>query len=127
MSTASLEICKELYQVGNGAWDETEKVWCPYSIDGGLTEQWQLETRVGQPYDWPAYDLGYLLRKLPDGASIQRVGDRYNASLSYNKVDTYGHQTSHTDGTGADTPEDAAAAFAIDLFKQGAFTRAGDA
>jgi hypothetical protein len=61
--------------------------------------------------DIPAYDLGYLLRKLPQPYSIM-------AYSTGRLVAVQGEVTAT-----ADTPEDAAAKLAIELFKQGILTR----
>lgn len=97
MNTASLELCRELYELSG--WGE----------DGNQPDAWH-------DISTPAYDLGYLLRKLPGRTSIIKLIDNYiaihdepsqifNADFGYKFV--------------ADTPEDAAAGLAIELLKTG--------
>lgn len=78
----------------------------------------------------PAYDLGYLLRKLPP--SIYSIQYKQRAYL-WTRKDTetcyaawykvtdpnYGEDITSEHGAVRDTPEDAAAMLAIKLFKQG--------
>ena len=105
MNVASLELSKTLLELSG--WDDTDDSWAK---------------AVGEI---PAYDLGYLLRKLPAPTIIRhRVENK-----KYNKRPEWGI----TFGSGggrkliigglpnaeADTPEDAACQLAIDLFKQG--------
>ncbi|WP_285250234.1 hypothetical protein [Pseudarthrobacter sp. fls2-241-R2A-168] len=63
----------------------------------------------------PAYDLGYLLRKLPDGQRIIKASPDYYV---VNNID--GVTDVNEDGK---TPEDALCSFAIYLFKQGLMKR----
>ena len=87
MNTASLELCKELFELSG--WDGTAY---EHELLNGKHYTRTLPVKEMTHFDQntyiPAYDLGYLLRKLPP--SIQR----------------------------ADTPEDAASKLAIELFKQ---------
>lgn len=105
MNTANLELCQELHELsgwidpGAGGWSHVP----------------------GAPY----YTLGFLLRKLPETAPVyDDIGslELYKASGSwgiwYCVVDDYGNYD-----TEANTPEDAAAKLAIELFKQGILTR----
>jgi hypothetical protein len=129
MNVASLELCKELYELsgwGNNpaTGDSSEKVWH--------------QTANLPPNDWicwerthladgniPAYDLGYLLRKLPayipthdehaDDYLLRicpnYTGDMWSADYFGLERLLYFQQ--------ADTPEDAACKLAIELWKQG--------
>lgn len=70
---------------------------------------------------YPAYDLGYLLRKLPE--TMERI---YHLTLTRAGEGDYSWRCGYVDGTFiegpsiyADTPEDAACKLAIELFKQG--------
>jgi len=59
MYVASLELCKELYELSG--WDDIEFQWS--SIDG---KHWEAAVSVlFAGATEVAYDLGYLLRKLP--------------------------------------------------------------
>lgn len=98
MQTASLELCKELYRVSGHTW---------------LTEDHRPEYVAA-----PAYDLGYLLRKLPEfGKNIYWHTYHKNWCAAYEHTDEDGCQT--LIHKVADTPEDAACELAIELFKQG--------
>ena len=61
ISIANLELCKELFEIST--WSSTEKYWYQ---DWILQNSWKVG-HLGQAHEknYPAYDLGYLLRKLP--------------------------------------------------------------
>lgn len=120
MNVTSLELCKELHAISG--WDSSiaggNWRWCQIS-----PIQWEYlrlsDADAYQPSfkkEWfagiPAYDLGYILRKLP----------KSNLSAEYSSSD-WRCETMSSDSrmirTYADTPEDAAAKLAIELFKQG--------
>lgn len=96
---ASFELCKELYE-----------------LSGWESGQW-VNVNTGTKLDgrYPAYDLGYLLRKLPTTEIYHgrnKTGD-YKAEWRF-----YGGD-SKVIRFWAATPEDAACKLAIELFKQG--------
>lgn len=117
MNVASLELCKELYGYSADLWPDAfvQHEWV-----------WGMQTAESDPHiyptdselwtKWPAYDLGYLLRKLPQ------------VSLEHPVLhdEAYWRCWSNIVGIGedvpvgqADTPEDAACLLAIALIKQG--------
>lgn len=121
MNVASKDLCEELYKLsGWGSYSISElqwfKTWSGEGWEIGMYEADVLEC-------FPAYDLGYLLRKLP-----LKVKDEYQADL-------FGVRMKQTNGSGwvmwygeigkdsemyfnsADTPEDCAANLAIQLFE----------
>lgn len=110
MNVAGLELCKKLYEVSG--WEDDE-LWS-WSSAGILDEQWG-----GLDNSCPAYDLGYLLRKLP-----KRIGDQWLriAPITDDKWAAYyiemGVKTAGQDEW-ADIPEDAASKLCLELFKQG--------
>lgn len=114
MNVASLELCKELYELSG--WEDTEK-WLtasdllPEIIDGKKTGNLKRE-------QVPAYDLGYLLRKLPPVTKVINCSNEktqiYGALFPELKLTFHG-----------DTPEDAACKLAIELFKQGVLPKEG--
>lgn len=121
MNVASLELCKELYELSGKTWKDTIARWY---VDGG-----NFVTTDKLNGLWlPAYDSGYLLRKLPTDTNhrwyIQKWGDDKTKS-SY--AATYQELTSSSLDEQlifeADTPEDAAVKLAIELFKQGVLTK----
>lgn len=118
MNVALLELCRELYELsgwGDGS-DMNKLKWLDYYDD------WSV----------PAYDLGYLLRKLPsyieqqgnlDGIDRQRrvafqirKWERPEVVWFAEYHEIYYRPLYRTE---ADTPEDAACKLAIELFKQG--------
>ena len=91
MNVASLELCKELFELSG--WGETEHMhWRP-------TPMGDLDPNKGIAI-CPAYSLGYLLRKLPDNASVIKRRDDYGAKLP---SESYRRGFLHD----ADTPEEA--------------------
>lgn len=107
MNVASFELCRELHLFTG--WRDTDFAY-------RIPDRTLYQPRTTSPYV-PAYDLGYLLRKLPrriDGYDELRLEpnqstDGWNCSYDFYKP--Y--------GATADTPEDAAAKLAIQLFKEG--------
>ena len=113
MHVASLELSRELYELSG--WDDRRAIqyyWHGDDLDHVTVvdaEQHEPECAV-----YPAYDLGYLLRKLP--RTYGGVGLCVWAAGTSKWIAEY-------DGTRkmrvmADSPEDAAAKLAIELFKQ---------
>ena len=121
MKTANLGLCRTLFELSG--WGGTEKRWYgslqfPDNCVAGLIDNF------GEQGVCPAYDLGYLLRKLPDYVKLFRNnnGTYYCAAVT----DGFRHpdnrlgmpDTAH-DWYTANTPEDAACKLAIELFKKG--------
>lgn len=102
MNVASLELCKELYELSG--WDNREQY---HYIDGSPV---------------PAYDFGYLLRKLPEGTTI-RVNKRNPVKLGKNQGPYSALMYGYRGAVRADTPEDCAAKLAIELLKQGVLSK----
>lgn len=106
VDVASLPLCKELYELSG--WDND---------------------LLSHNQRAPRYTLDYLLRKLPkkleDGwltltPMVNRGKDDWGISYDTDEGENLGFQY-------ADTPANAAAKLAIELFKQGVLTRDGDA
>jgi hypothetical protein len=110
---ASLDLCRELYELAD--WNEVH--WWYKTWDG---IDWQLGTYEADiPECIPAYDLGYLLRKLPQNIGRITLKHREHSGMWFCKWDDRKGEL----GQQADTPEDAAAKLAIELFKQGILMR----
>jgi len=103
MNVANLENCKELYELSGWQLDQHDRFWKIMPDGHG-------ETQIGYG-EFPAYDLGYLLRKI-DQVAVEHYEGRWKAL----------HMTSSA-GVVADTPEDAACKLAIELFKAGVLER----
>lgn len=134
-NTASLELCRELYKLSDWFDSSADHYW-------HLDEQPHICSKVVWPEGalgveiYPAYDLGYMLRKLPPYEP--KSGDRIKTELEYHggigggasrkwvarwyAVDDQGKHYIPFNVM-ADTPEDAAAALAIELFKKGVLTK----
>lgn len=128
MNVASLDLCKELYELSG--WDDTEYVWAQnFFLDGKPRIKWDVQTNV-QSLGYkpganliPAYDLGYLLRKLPKGVKLFRLTDEIADEL-VPKDSRAAHwriiyELDKHWWLSADTPEDATCKLAIELIKQG--------
>lgn len=98
---ASFGLCLELYELSG--WWATD---FEYNQDGKLVIDGFC----------PAYDLSYLLSKLPSMAYVQVGLGGYVAALQESEAD-------HKYPCFGDTPEDAVCTFAIQLFKQGVLKR----
>src|SRR5581483_6240697 len=114
MKTANLELCRELFILSKWEGDGTK--W------GEVYEPWGVNI--------PAYNLGYLIRKLPN-FNIQIKKHTRVSRISADKNHTeYIAEYRHFDAGEhimnprlyaeyADTPEDAAAKLCCQLFQQG--------
>lgn len=131
MQIASLDLCKDLYELSG--WIDTyltyhldvrSNEWCE-PVHSEVFEHVLISLAEGKStYKKdrvrPAYDLGYLLQKLPYGGfCLQRHPDPdggWQAYLQDNLhrriADVY-----------ADTPEDAACKLAIELFRHGVLVK----
>lgn len=121
MNTVSLGLSKELYELSG--WKTGRHFWSmknPKLCQGD---------NFMDGMSFTAYDLGYLVRKLPEELGNKRFiftnGERPHAG--YADRDNYGDHSLggnfYRDACYADTPEDAAAKLAIVLFKQGILKR----
>jgi hypothetical protein len=122
MNVASLELCEELY--GLSDWFDTYAKY--YELDR-IPQLLPSITIGNEPLGVhqlvmkaPAYSLDYLLRQLPNKrVKLRNYSDghwkcQYTLDIGRHVKDYIEH---------ADTPEDAAAKLAIELFKQGVLTR----
>lgn len=134
MNVASLELCKELYELSG--W--RERVGLQYFPDKFYATHLRLDLEeevtptMDESYEadfiCPAYDLGYLLRKLPhktrvDKHTIRGHPDRRRRLPDHDVYNAFLHTATNQCWQQADTPEDAAAKLAIELFKQGRLKR----
>lgn len=112
MNVASLELCEELFRLSE--WGHTSYYWNKDDqyVPG---KQWRLQNGKIFPEDVPAYDLGYLLRKLQHNyVQIEYHSDMKRWS-AYSPIE----KNPGLSMPFADTPEDAACQLAIELFRQG--------
>lgn len=117
MNIANGELSEELFKLSG--WKETEFNW--WLLSGGPETKFEQKpvAQHGLPRvhngmkTIPAYDLGYLIRKLGDGTDIIYFHDETDAA-SYSGVRVK-----------ADTPENATAKLCIELFKQGILKKEG--
>lgn len=110
---AGLELCQKLYDLSK--WDD-----CSMMHDTDLGEP-----VVTQSLKWtgmlPAYDLGYLLRKLPPSCPLEHVV-LPNSTHDLWHILWMGRDKEGDFPQSADTPEDAACKLAIELIKQKVIT-----
>lgn len=137
MNVASKKLCEELYAVSG--WINTQNYWKSLiGHDVKTWSDWQVvdfnSVTIPEAFGertYPAYDLGFLLRKLPlERESV--MGEPIELHLRYD-----GHEghwlAEYTDGDfivlepeligEADTPENALIKLAIELFKSGVLTK----
>ena len=118
MNVASLELCKELYELSG--WEDIS-TGAQYWLEFKGQEAALFGFKFAYEFDdgIPAYDLGYLLRKLPPRIVLsQRTGKTWDADCYCGQVNgvrvkdtsVYAH---------ANTPENATAKLCIELIKQG--------
>jgi hypothetical protein len=120
LPVAKFDLCRELYELSGWGWTN-----CYYRIfEGKLVA---VEMVLGLPkkgVHLPAYDVGYLVEKLPqkvNGARLVLAGmpmsDRWGCAY------LYGLNISFDASQIADTPQDAACGLAIVLWRQGILTK----
>ena len=124
MNVASLELSKKLYELSKwGDENDYQDEWYfKFGKHLGDEETWGF-TRTKAMGEFPAYDSGYLLWKLPADIDMpSRAGD---SSLDVIKSETryyasyrVGSAQANYQGV-ADTPEDALCKLAIKLFEEG--------
>lgn len=127
MNVASLELCKELYELSG--WKDTYTIWAEKirtSKKGTNYTYTEWNIRHSKPHKptktVPAYEIGRIIRGLPktmvslDGMDEITIGYNHKSSYFYAG---YGKGISFSFYYEADTPEDAACKLAIELFKQG--------
>lgn len=112
MNVASLELSKELFELSG--WKDTHFSYRATPSNSGKDYR-VIDISPNIQQDIPAYDLGYLLRKLPSQIALTK-GIFY--ACTWIAED---HNDSHN--FIAKTPEDAVAKLAIELFKQGILTK----
>jgi hypothetical protein len=132
MHVASLELCKELYELSWWTDTDDEHLLIPTGLRFGQPDKSGNQASYATEREWtvgkdnpsspwaasekyPAYSLGYLLRKL-DHFELTFNGLNYGAWYKVVRGDRIVNQR-------ADTPEDAAAKLVIELFKQGILTK----
>lgn len=102
---ARFENCRELFELSGWSWAPTY-----YQVFNG--EPRIVEILLGRPkkeVHTPAYELAYLMRKLPTGSIVWSKGDDNWAAMYAEEIQE------------ADTPENAACKLAIALWKQRKF------
>lgn len=121
MNVASLELCKELYELSQWRYDSgTNGFWYSDGMQGLVLATW-VENST------PAYDLGYLLRKLPPYLEpiYSQTGSKaaglkmYKSRVGYR----FGYQHYPDLNVRESLPENAICKLAIELFKNGILTR----
>jgi hypothetical protein len=132
MNTASLELCKELY--GLSLWQPVDELPHGAICDARFWVQRahslpEVKHQLASSFNsWdiivPAYDIGYMLSKLPE------LRDGYEWQLSPATYEDYKFSVGYPHHTEAeklfgygDTSEDATCKLIIELFKQGILTR----
>lgn len=116
IDVANLKLCQQLWELSG--WETSD--WYDLDPDGRPEEYLATtEDKIDENNYIPAYSLGYLLRKLPN--RTERIQDTV---LLGRATDNKGWSIVYRDMTKiANTPEDAAAKLAIELFKKGILTR----
>lgn len=124
MNVADLELCKELFKMSG--WGMTDFY---YDAENELTTQ-EIALSMHPTKNCPAYDLGYLLRKLPRHLVIKKQtyhllvmnGNDQDDNWIADYVTTgrlcWLHEGDKAKLTEAKTMENATAKLAIELFKQ---------
>jgi len=117
MNVADIKLCKELY--GLSGWSDTEKIWCHYIGNGNTSTDTAPYVRLVAPIarddDCPAYELGYLLRRLPKNRIKLRNNNQTGWGCQYNPGRQHGPEYNQYGAT----PENATCRLAIELIREG--------
>lgn len=118
MNVASLELCRELYKLSG--WKDCSHGYFRYEVGVLLRVEPHKPEPDGIYCVAPAYDLGYLLRKVK-GMMVKTdpIGERGTAIYIHFANDNKIYEEN------ANTPEDAACKLAIELLKQGVQKESG--
>lgn len=132
---AAVEYCQELFKLSG--WDDTEYVWAIGEPDGDSVpteysvylddhgDHRSIRQSVARGKYWDdaisAYDLGYLLRKLPDShlELTKRGYDEYWDIIWYHRGKDGKNDVEQNITCTESTPEDATAKLCIALWKAG--------
>lgn len=142
MHVANIELCKQLFELSE--WENYPCYWSMRAVGKYAStvlskHSPKLRKRIENGLNTPAYDLGYLLRKLPrqlviktriytfiltpstsDGSwSADYFSGRFEYYDGERNSERWLHNGNRARPTEADTPENAAAMLAIQLFKEG--------
>lgn len=117
-NVASLELCKELYELSG--WFGTYANY--YLIDGIGSLRPAIKTEDSWPgnqlvLEAPAYDLGYLIRKLPENKAVEYSDENGWAAIYDDRI-----ASGVVVRKEAKTPEDALCKLCIELIKQKVIT-----
>ena len=122
MNVASKQLSQELYELSG--WNCVRDWYFAYHKAAGEVE-YDLklnadESKAGRD-DFPAYDVGYLLRKLPGYSHVSHIDEEHSRDGdTFYKASYQSHiRGQMIDGRGQESPEDAVAWLCIELFKQG--------
>lgn len=118
MNVASQTLCNELYELSG--WNEVNHYYVQHD------DEYDLEYSTNMPIDggiYPAYDIGYLLRKLPNTyygyyLDLSTTADETWVAEYFTNDFTPERPMSEYRAEGF-TPEDAAAKLAIQLIRAG--------
>lgn len=120
MNTVSLDLCKELYELSG--WNDSDKWYCLKNFT--TDPEYELEdSPIVADYipdgNIPAYDLGFMLRKLPKKRVKLRNYLRANQTSwkCQFSIDDGGHTYDIVEE--ARSPEDAACKLLCELIRQG--------
>lgn len=110
-NTASLENCKRLHELSG--WGAERQHY--------IIHEYTDHTKRSEPTGVPAYDAGYLLRKLPTNSAEAENNAQFRMTVEYTPRGWkafyhFGKPMMHEY---ADTPEDALCLLAIKLFEEG--------
>lgn len=124
MHVASLNLCTELHKLSG--WNDTDLVY--YANGGEVSDDVHLRSTVfDKPENLPAYDAGYLLKKL----QLAEVVDTHGGITLFDELCASGRRwraiyrkeiRTSAEEKASDTPEDALALLAIKLFEEKVLT-----
>lgn len=122
MNVASLELCRELYELSG--WAEERQHWWYWINPEDHQDYSANEGRDSQLKNIPAYDAGFLLRNLPLDVEVSKYSGR-KSTQKYHATyfESLGTSKSVVIRTEAHTAEDALCKLCVELFKEGVLTK----
>ena len=118
-NVASLELSKKLRELSG--WEDTRDFYHEQDNFNEETERyerngkWVIVERKRADYNIPAYDCGYLLRRLPATTSVMHIKEKGQGEYEVYFISGMTKAKRFY----ADTPEDALCKLAIKLFEEG--------
>ena len=113
MNVSSLELSKKLYELSGWGMTHLKHQWYDDGSGKNIIESSDIHIYKDHSFFCPAYNCGYLLRKLPHETELTNSTGKWSALSTSTSTPSYIFLVN------ADTPENALVKLAIKLFEEG--------